>query len=307
MAIILWLIKGCLVLLLVLGFAANTLGIYLLFQCKSRENVHRIILTFSSALTLMLITHSLITGICQLESTNKKMEIALHSNRTISAGVFITYYFTIVVLTLDRLVCLAYPVKYRLTRSKARKVMTILAGCCVLGALSLLPFLWYNFDEAKKIYDKYILLSVDVTVLIIIFCTYAYIFFMTNNSQHSKVSSGNQQMRSKCMRVSLLITMSFVSFVIIPDFILIYHQFTGKTANKVLMHVLYFLWILNYISDPIIYIYLRPDVHRAFKKKVLRKSVSLSSSINNKSNLGIKVSNTSNRELSSIDMVSENN
>ena len=307
MAIILWLIKGCLVLLLVLGFVANTLGIYLLFQCKSRENVHRIILSFSSALTLMLITHSLITGICQLDSTNKKMEVALHTNRTISAGVFITYYFTIVVLTLDRLVCLVYPVKYRLTRSKSRTVMMILAGCCILGALSLLPFLWDNFAEAKKIYDKYILLSVDVTILAVIFSTYAYIFVVTNNSQRSRVSSGSQPMRLKCLRVSLLITMSFVSFVIIPDFILVYHQFTGKTTNKVLMHVLYFLWILNYISDPIIYIYLRPDVHGEFKKKFLRKSVSLNSSMNNRSNLGIKVSNTSNRELSSIDIVNENN
>ena len=307
MATILWLIKGCLVLLLVLGFVANTLGIYLLFQCKSRENVHRIILSFCSALTLMMITHSLITGICQLDITNKKMEIALHTNLTISAGVFITYYFTIAVLTLDRLVCLVYPVKCRLTRSKPRKVMMILAGCCVLGALSLLPFLWYNFDEAEKIYDSYILLSVDVTLLITIFSTYAYIFFITNNSQHSKVSSGNQPMKSKCMRVSLLITMSFVSFVIIPDFILICHQLAGKTINKVLMHVLYFLWILNFISDPIVYIYLRPDVHRAFRKIVLRKSVSLSSSVSNKSNLGMKVSNTSNRELSSIDMVSDNN
>ena len=307
MAIILWFIKGCLVLLLALSFVANTLGIYLLFQCKSRENVHRIILSFSSALTLILITHSLITGICLLDITNKKMKIALHTNRTISAGVFITYYFTIVVLTMDRLVCLVYPVKYRLTRSKSRKVMMILAGCCVLGALSLLPFLWYNFDEAKKIYDRYILLSVDVALLIIIFSTYSYIFFIINNSQHGKVSSGNQPMKSKCMRVSLLISMSFVSFVIIPDFILIYHQLAEKTTNAVLLHILYFLWILNYISDPIIYIYLRPDVHRAFRKKVLRKSVSLSSSMNNKSNLGMKLSNTSNRELSSIDMVTENN
>ena len=270
MDILLWFIKGFLVLLLLLGFIANTMGIYLLFQCKSRENIHRIILLFSSALTLMLILHSLITGICQLNSLKKQMETVLRINRTISAGIFITYYLTIGVLTLDRLVCLVYPVQYKFSKSKTKKVIAALVGCCALGALSLFPFLWYSFDEAKSIYDRYILLTVDIIVFITSLVTYIYIFRITN--KNLQLASSNQKLKSKCIRVSLFITITFISFVIIPDFILIYHQYVDKTANEVLLHILYFLWVLNYISDPIIYIYLRPDVNRAFKKKILRYS-----------------------------------
>ena len=305
MAIIFWFIEGFLVLLLAVGFIANTVGIYLLSQCKSRENVHRIILSFSSTLTLMLIVHSLITGVCQLESIKKQMEIVLHTNRTISAGVFVTYYFTIAVLTLDRLVCLVYPVKYRLSRSKAKKAMMALAGCCVLGLFSLLPFLWHSFNDAKNIYDKYILLSVDVIVFMISLVTYTYIFRMAKNKPQRKLSSGSQQMKSKCIRVSMFITISFVSFVIIPDLILVYHQFIGEEPHVILLHILYFLWVLNYISDPIIYIYFRPDVHKVFKKIVLRKLESRRSSTNSKNKLGIKISDTLSSTVSIIDNASE--
>lgn len=268
MDILLWFIKVLLVFLLLLGFIANTLGIYLLFHCKSRENIHRIILTFSSALTLMLILHSLITGVCQLDSLKKQMETVLHINRTISAGVFITYYFAIAVLTIDRLICLVYPVKYKFSKSKTKIVLAAFAGCCALGALSLFPFLWYSFDKAKSIYDRYILLPVDIIVFVTGLVTYIYIFRITNNNL--QLAPSNQQLKSKCIRVSLLITITFISFVIIPDFILIYHQYAKESTNEVLLHILYFLWVLNYISDPIIYIHLRPDVHRAFKKKILR-------------------------------------
>ena len=305
MAIIFWFIEGFLVLLLAVGFIANTVGIYLLSQCKSRENVHRIILSFSSTLTLMLVVHSLITGVCQLESIKKHLEIVLHTNRTISAGVFVTYYFTIAVLTLDRLVCLVYPVKYRLSRSKAKKAMMALAGCCALGLFSLLPFLWHSFNDAKNIYDKYILLSVDVIVFMISLVTYTYIFRMAKSKPQRKLSSGSQQMKSKCIRVSMFITISFVSFVIIPDLILVYHQFIGEEPHVILLHILYFLWVLNYISDPIIYIYFRPDVHKVFKKIVLRKLESRRSSTNSKNKLGIKISDTLSSTVSIIDNASE--
>ena len=142
MTVLPWLIKGFFMFLLEVGFIVDALGIYLLFQCKFRKKIHRIILSFTSLLTIILILHSLITDVCQLNSCLKKqMKTILHINCTVNSGVFITYYITIAVLTLDRLVCLVNSVIYRVRSSKTKKIMTILICCCVLYVLSLSPFL----------------------------------------------------------------------------------------------------------------------------------------------------------------------
>ena len=91
------------------------------FNVNFEKKVHRINLSFSSALTTIPIVHSLIISVCQVDRLKKQMKSLLHINGTISSGEFITYYFTIAVLTLDRLVCLVNPVKYTVRWSKAKK------------------------------------------------------------------------------------------------------------------------------------------------------------------------------------------
>ena len=109
MTVLSWLIKGFFMLLLEVGFIADALDIYSLFQSKFREKIHRITLSFTSQLAIMLIFHSLITGVCQLNSCLKKqMKTMFHISCTGSSGGFMTFgwiYIAIVVLTLDRLVC----------------------------------------------------------------------------------------------------------------------------------------------------------------------------------------------------------
>lgn len=59
------------------------------------------------------------------------------------------------------------------------------------------------------------------------FSYYTSIFCIINYDVHCKVACTSYQMKLKYVRVSLLITITFVSFMIIPVVILTYYQYVG--------------------------------------------------------------------------------
>ena len=102
-----------LLVLLIIAGIVNILGIYLLYQLKSKLKEHRLLLCFLSGATSAIILLESIYWIGEMVGLEKYSSRLLQIIRIIDLGVFCTYYLTLLVLTLHRLFAVSHPFAYK--------------------------------------------------------------------------------------------------------------------------------------------------------------------------------------------------
>ena len=120
-----------LLVLLIIAGIVNILGIYLLYQLKSKLKEHRLLLCFLRGATIAIILLESICWIGEMVGLEKYSSRLLQIIRIIDLGVFCTYYLTLLVLTLHRLFAVSYPFAYeRLLNIK--KIYFAMVVCWIL-------------------------------------------------------------------------------------------------------------------------------------------------------------------------------
>ena len=102
-----------LLVLLIIAGIVNILGIYLLYQLKSKLKEHRLLLCFLRGATIAIILLESICWIGEMVVLEKYSSRLLQVITIIDLGVFCTYYLTLLVLTLHRLFAVSYPFAYK--------------------------------------------------------------------------------------------------------------------------------------------------------------------------------------------------
>ena len=271
---------GFLVLLLIAGIV-NILGIYLLYQLKSKLKEHRLLLCFLSGTTIVIVLLESVYWIGEVVGLEEYSSRLLQVIIIIDLGVFCTYYLTLLVLTLDRLFAVSYPFAYKRLLN-IKKIYFAMVACWISGTLSSIPFFFLDYHAIYDIYYKYIILALDGLILVTVLFTYVFILqllFKRYWKEKRLAASGKipayYQKKSNCnckfVRIFLLILTSFLIFVVIPDIYFVYRGVIFDYMSMTEEEIISLMWQINYILDPLVYIFFDPAIRKVLKRKICRK------------------------------------
>ena len=173
------------------------------------------------------------------------------------------------ILTLNRLTAAMFPFKHQ--RYCSLKVVKILiAGCAFIGIVWLVILCFMDFSFIIQLLDQlYIPLSFGSIVLVTSVLTYCVIFRKLVKTSR-QLTSNNSSTNTKVLKVLLLINFTYISFVIVPN--IVFAFFTMKNIEEYFTSgagaVSGYLRMLNYISDPLIYIYFIPIIRKRLKNDI---------------------------------------
>ena len=237
--------------------------------CEALFNFLRILSTF---ITRVLLTVD--------EESNIKETIQHYFNIALTIGLSFIYYFSIMSVIFDRFLGIFLSLKYKAycTTFKAKVVVSTvwMIGFASIFALPLIDVL------AKFHIDLGILWHVypffDLSVIVLSFVTYLYIFKRYKSSQSStshistvyrvhSSSSANLFKNSKFF-IPLLLTITFVIFVAVPDLSYFFIIEINKKKYPALLVAVRLCYSLSDLVDAFIYLYLQPSVRRLLWKKL---------------------------------------
>lgn len=264
----------------VISITLHGIGIFLLRSLRTRKNQDSIILNLSVAETIM--------SCCELTQNVLQRFYPVSSDPvsylTIAqCTLFVLPSFLIMtVLTLDRFFETYLNLKYVCYFNK-NTTRYFLSACWLSGfvcASVLLTLRYRNVNTATVIF-KYIFPVTEGIFLMTAIVSYSYIYtkFRKVHHQpcHSRLEFYGHQARTKYrMRRNFfppfLIVLSFVLFVILPDItnLMLFYVFNvGTTLHS---NILLTFYVLGFICDAVIYIFLQNHIRRQFYKMFRAKT-----------------------------------
>ena len=82
----------------------------------------------------------------------------------------------------------------------------------------------------------------------------------------------NSNRNCKFFRIFLLILTTFLIFVVIPNIYFVYRGVIFDYMSMTESGIISLMWQVNYILDPLVYIFFDPAIRKALKKKICWKS-----------------------------------
>ncbi len=233
----------------------SSLGIYLLCATKPLNN--------NKILLINLALSGIVSSAVQIVSSYLNHYLTDAGKilivQKISATSANAYYFAIYLLTADRLIATLNPLKYRIFVTKKRLKRVIIASWSLILILEISFFL---STEWFKLFDKHMWVTYDIIFAILCFTTYGLIFLKIR----SRRWFNNDK---KFFKITSLIVLSFIIFILVPN--ILFHLYAYK--YKALLEFLVIMWLTGMMVDPIIYIFLQPDLRSLLKDKFCRRNI----------------------------------
>ncbi len=245
----------------------NCLGVYLLSATRP--------LNSSKILLINLTVSEIIAALIQVISN--PMSALLPSSETnkiaIASGAsYLPYYLAMHMLTIDRLIGVVFPLKHRIMVTKRRLSFAILATWFLSLLIATVPFIFYH-EIQSRVAEMYLAFALDVTYIILCSVTYGLIFIkllerkrLVNNQQDMNIENRRQNVaeNGKFFKITALIILSFLLFLLIPN--IVFHLY--HINNKTVMESMNIAWSLGFVADPIIYIFLQDNLRLLLKTKL---------------------------------------
>ncbi len=234
----------------------NALGVYLLFATRPLNN--------SKLLLVDLAASEIVNSVIQivygsLRSFSDKESVLIL--RKVSTTSWIVLYLAIFLLTIDRLIAIRYPLKYRACVTKKRLTRTMWAMWIfglVLGGSFFVSNAWFVFFY----YKAHLWVVFEVTLMIVCSTTYALIFVKIRSRRW--VDNSN-----RFFKIASLIILSFIFFVLFPDVVYVFYPENARLVFESLCIV----WFTRMMLDPVIYIFLQAELRSLLKSKLCRKNI----------------------------------
>ena len=258
----------------------NSVGIYLLSQIKKRRTHQNLILKSLSLAEILLSILPFIVYPLKIHSLEKNHDLAFRIFYTTGTAVGMTYYLTMITLTLDRLAMCVLTIRYQIILTHRRMVITLISQWIISLAFSLLLF----FLNLSLRSSEIVQLPFDFSFLAITMSTYFMIFRKLMNRKEdlqgeqtknmhkeNNTRSSNQDRHAfKFCFTSGLIILSFFVLVAVPNIVYVMVLGSDKSINVIDNHMLTFILIrqLNNVIDPCIYIFFQKNVRSLLKRKI---------------------------------------
>ena len=264
------------ILLLTLAVILNALGIYCIYKTKISDIQKVILINLSIAEIIIAIT----------AGAGRTLEVFDHGVRNHKESMFLAlfyvgvnfvYYLIMIYISIDRLLCIFWNLKYKYYMT-IKTIQKIILFIWFLGFISSIPLYLVPFKDATLILGK-VCVILDGAFIIISILAYAVIAFKLRE-RVKKIPSmirrnSNQSLsKRKHLVVPLCIVLSFVLFYIIPDILFAFEMFT---KNRLLFNIVYCWWCTSLSCDPLIYIFFNKKVRSVARRSSKRRKSSIES------------------------------
>ncbi len=243
----------------------NASGVYLI--TTKRLSNSRTLLVNLAAVEIVLSATKLLFNFLRLFPVAGGFSIVLKFATTS----WMLYYFAMYYLTIDRLIGVVYPLKYKLMITKRRLNWAILSKW-LLVLFTRISFSlsneWYHY-----IFKKFTPITFDVIFLILCAVTYGSILVKILASRRLRESQRDDTARRprfdinrnrKFFKSVALIIVSSILLIFIPD--VFFHIYPLR--NLIVFEGLNVVWAFALILDPIIYIFWQDDLKLLLKRKI---------------------------------------
>jgi len=249
------------------------MGVYVIIKArhdKSLQNSQRLYYLQISIAVICICIIEITRNVIQVDP-NKLIDTHL---QYLQLGLFCTvYYGTMMCLTLDRFFLVHLNIQYPLHWSDRNTLITIsiiwFLGCSLTTVLMVLQM-------ELEILFKYIFPPLGLLFSLVVIYTYAYIFNklaelrkssptvgcimtaendFTEQTVQRKRQSRNVVTRLKSALSTWLLVITFLFFMVIPDFAIFYYEIRDQEIPNIAMSVITVSRVLGFISDAFIYIF----------------------------------------------------
>ena len=264
--------------LYIISITLHCLGIYLLSNLpQGKRNQDIIIMNLSIAEIFMSscdLTQNILIRFQKIYDTITNYFIIGHC-----CFFVIPSFLFMIVLTIDRFCEIHYHIKYPLYIQK-KMVMFILSICWLIGALTAITMLLlrtYYHDDMATIIFEYFFPIIEGIFIIIATITYCYIYskfkeaapvFPKGTTITQNTNANERTVRKTNFFVPTLIIITFIIFVIAPDIANLILFYITKTGTNLHSNILLLFYVLGYICDATIYIFLQKNIRKLLFKKL---------------------------------------
>ena len=242
-------------------------GLASIYLCKKQHNQNIIL----AGLTSSEMFGALIGVLDILLERNENACDVLITIRSLRTITFFGIVFTMYILTIDRLVMVAAPHRYKDVMTRRRTMVQVIVVMIVAIALGIIKSVLESHELVHILTN--VLLAIAISYLIVAIGTYSFIAIKINRQQGQ--SPSRLRFRKEFL-MPLIIILTFVLFHAIPLAILIYiyHYWEGENVEKRSQHVWYGICSLGaglgYISDVVTYVFLTPRYKSSLRRLCCR-------------------------------------
>lgn len=263
----------------VINIALHSTGIYLL-RCLlkiKQESIQNVILLNLSACELLM---NFLEGIRNLLMILIDKEIHVKENNIVKEYLQIlmlicfVFYLVMFHLTLDRLLHVTYPFKYRIycTRQSVKVVLTLIWVVSVCITIALVIAYHFECVQPLPFVFTYIFPIIGFLFIGLAIITYVSIYRKVMESRKFQNSNKSENWRQNFQRSKfippVLLIMTFIVFMVVPDLTILFVGIIGDNMSDYLISICEISYGLSNMADACIYIFMKPDVRKLFLRKV---------------------------------------
>lgn len=264
-----------LVILSIVSIALHSVGIHLIRNTSSL--LHPNDRLYLINLSLVEIVKTILQNNNQICLMSENQVLAEYAVLTIYLSGF-PWIYLMVMLTIDRLLRVHFSLRYNVIITP-KKTKAIIASCYAVGtALAIaLIILYVKTDNSLQIIRKFVHPLHGCIHALTFLITYSYIYCKIRRGRRStRVSSSNNRIRhnKSSIFVPFWITLKFIVLIIIPGIFSVFLQHLVRPRNVKFLHIAWRLtWVIDFITDAMIYIFLNDVIRDKFYRWV-KNSVS---------------------------------
>lgn len=246
----------------ILAAVANACGLYLLSKLKRPfANQTKIIISISVC-EILISTLVTVTSLHRFIAKKTLPDPFKLIAWQVFAALFFAWYALFYLLIVDRFLSCSYPFWYRSGSSK--KLIKVSLTFTWILTLPILLALLLGTDKCfQHISYLYLWMALDILFIAMFATLYARIFFLTRRSNKNARRYSGWPANKKFLRVTSSILTTFILLEAVPTVIystllIVQENVYFNTVYKYLTMV----WRLNLLADPLIYIFMQPQLYR---------------------------------------------
>lgn len=251
--------------LMFLSLMLNSFGIFVLNkQYKGKNNAQKIILINLSTIEIV----KMIQDICVViiyQYFGMIYEDYMVYFELMEIGTLSIIFLSMILISVDRFLCITLGIKYKAIVTKRNVKLTVVM-IWVIGVSTSVPFFFTN-DRSNIKYIYYTATGAFFVVLSVI--AYATVAFSIRSRTRSKRSRPISVFR-KSYIVPFGIITTFVLFNVIPDTVEVLVVHYNRPFDSTTYEAVFCFYIIGYIADPLIYIFLNAETRAAARSTIDR-------------------------------------
>lgn len=291
-----------LTLIVILNIVFHSVGIYLLLSLPTRDLQETYLMNLSTSEITGNILELFVNRVPKILTYHGITLKFISRIREFTSIIFATvisttYYFAMIFITLDKFfdifLSIRYPTYWNKTRAK-RLIMCVW-GLSVLVCIGLsVAYAFRRFSYKNEI-RTFFMTPLDVLCIILATVTYTFIFkkfqekrtkpvvptFLTSNNaileRRPSPPSCWQIFRRSRFLVSVLLILSFLLFMIVPDMINLFYGLVYRDDSEALRDTTMIVYQVSYLFDALIYLFMHQPIRRLIKKKLHLRRIRASS------------------------------